>query len=1457
MTTLNKYYILIGFLVISFFGKQAKAQLVADFVIYADSGCVPFVAQFLDSSSAQITYRHWDFGNGNTAIGNNTTPSASYNTSGIFNVTLTVSDGVDTVSITKIGAVSVFDIPNVSFAHQNVTTGCVNFPFSVNNTSPTGLIPIASWEWDFDDGSPLESGQNITHLYRSPGVFNVTLIITDALGCSSSFLETNLVNAKPKPVANFDSNDSLSVCGPPLTVNIFSTTTSSHPVIYNWTIGGNSYNTLNVNPTFLTSGGFDAELVVVNTIGCSDTLFIPNYIWIGSIIASMNIPDTACLNELKMFENTSFGGHDFYWDFGDGDTAMGANVFHAYSTPGIHTVTLVSSGGSTCDDTVTQDIFIETAHANFTSNPHLACETPFQVSFTDLSIGNDLSWEWRFGNVFGVPPFVLPNMSNLQHPGNTYWEEGTFDDTLIVTTRNGCRDTMIVVQNEEIIITESYWDASPKQGCFPLDVDFTNLADSMSRVATWWWEFNDGSPLEYSLNPSHTFLNVGIYPVILTIVSIDGCTATYQSDIAVGSQQNADFSIITTVSCASDTVYFTNLSSDTNLLNSYNWSFGDGSYMAVPDAYYSYMDTGYMDVILVASYNGCPDTLIVDSAIYINGPIIDVTSSFNCDSQNVVQFNGSSLGGTNWSWDFGDSSDFDTLNWSLLHTFPLGDGNYIVELTVWDSVTGCSDHLQHLAPIRFIHGMITPSDTTVCKGAKVVFNTGNSSNAISLVQWSIDGLSNQKLDNSNTHYYMNDLGAHTVYAVIRDIHGCFDTISHNYVVYQPVADYSILNSFGCAPFGVQFSDLSSSDTTIVDWDWDFGNGQTSFLQNPTFIFNGNGTTEYDISLTVTDTFGCANTILNFQDVLVIEPPSFFEIPDAEVCENSPVLFTNVTNGNYVYSWSFGDGTTSNIKNPVHEYGYPGWYDVSLTVIDSMGCDSTFVQLNGIEVEDTPVANFIANPSFSDCFPASIVFTDLSVYPNVDYWSWNFGDSPNFVVQYSPGAQNFYNAPGDYDVTLVVTTSFGCMDTLVMFNFINIGGPTGVIVHEPEIGCLNQDMVFSVDSINADAQKFVWDFGDGVVDTSYASNIAIEHNYSLPGYYYVSVIISDLMGHCQITDTMTIEVHEIRADFLITDTAGCSPLFFHVNNNSIGEDQINWLLDGIAQSQNILDSFLISEEGPHIVSLAVFSSYSQCRDTLDVEVTVFPNPVLTVSNDLTICIGDSVKLNAAGAQSFSWWPNTFLSNTNISDPFSFPDSNITYIVEGRNIYDCWAFDTINLIVQQHINLDSISSDTTIFLGSELTLRTFTSDGLWYSWSPPFAMGCTDCPAPLIKPSESTSYQLSYGDTNGCFQYDTSVVVEVLDEFKVSIPNTFTPGSDNLNDTFIPVVYGMEKMEYLRIYDRWGGLVFETYDITKGWDGTFRNKLVANNSAFSYTTRFRRYNGDLKDFVGVVIVLINGK
>jgi gliding motility-associated-like protein len=134
-----------------------------------------------------------------------------------------------------------------------------------------------------------------------------------------------------------------------------------------------------------------------------------------------------------------------------------------------------------------------------------------------------------------------------------------------------------------------------------------------------------------------------------------------------------------------------------------------------------------------------------------------------------------------------------------------------------------------------------------------------------------------------------------------------------------------------------------------------------------------------------------------------------------------------------------------------------------------------------------------------------------------------------------------------------------------------------------------------------------------------------------------------------------------------------------------------------------------------------------------------------------------------------------------------------------------------------------------------------------------MGCTDCPNPVVEPHDSITYTLIYSDFNDCFEMDTTVTVIVSEEFKVSIPNSFTPNGDNLNDTFFPVLYGLEEFVSMTIYNRWGMIVYETDDITLGWDGMLNGEIAAHNSVFTYKIIVRRYTRELNEFIGKVVLI----
>ncbi len=166
------------------------------------------------------------------------------------------------------------------------------------------------------------------------------------------------------------------------------------------------------------------------------------------------------------------------------------------------------------------------------------------------------------------------------------------------------------------------------------------------------------------------------------------------------------------------------------------------------------------------------------------------------------------------------------------------------------------------------------------------------------------------------------------------------------------------------------------------------------------------------------------------------------------------------------------------------------------------------------------------------------------------------------------------------------------------------------------------------------------------------------------------------------------------------------------------------------------------------------------------------------------------------------------------------------------------------------------DTEIKLGESILLNsnTNTLNGL-YTWNITEELACNDCLSPTVSPTERTLYQLSVLDTlTGCTG-TAEVKIEVSTQKNVFIPNAFSPNFDGANDFF--TVYsdvGVAQVNYLRVFDRWGALVYEVTDFNandeqRGWDGTYRGKQM-NTGVYLYVAEVLfldgttlRYGGDV--------------
>jgi len=219
---------------------------------------------------------------------------------------------------------------------------------------------------------------------------------------------------------------------------------------------------------------------------------------------------------------------------------------------------------------------------------------------------------------------------------------------------------------------------------------------------------------------------------------------------------------------------------------------------------------------------------------------------------------------------------------------------------------------------------------------------------------------------------------------------------------------------------LQFTDQSTGD--IVDWLWDFGDSNTTTVQNPTHQYTTAG--QYTVSLTITDSGSNQDTktVTNF--ITVANDPGASFVAGSTVNHiNTDITFTDnsTTNGTIsAWSWDFGDGNTSTAQNPVHQYTSSGQYTVSLTITDEFGSD-TMTRTNYIAIDVPPTAAFVSDIQSAGT-NENITFTDQSTsFGTISVWSWDFGDGNTSTLQ-NPVHQ--YTSTGNYTVSLTVTDEYG-------------------------------------------------------------------------------------------------------------------------------------------------------------------------------------------------------------------------------------------------------------------------------------------------------------------------------------------------------------------------------------------------------------------------------------------------
>ncbi|MBL0145577.1 MAG: gliding motility-associated C-terminal domain-containing protein [Chitinophagaceae bacterium] len=239
----------------------------------------------------------------------------------------------------------------------------------------------------------------------------------------------------------------------------------------------------------------------------------------------------------------------------------------------------------------------------------------------------------------------------------------------------------------------------------------------------------------------------------------------------------------------------------------------------------------------------------------------------------------------------------------------------------------------------------------------------------------------------------------------------------------------------------------------------------------------------------------------------------------------------------------------------------------------------------------------------------------------------------------------------------------------------------------------------------------------------------------------------------------------------------------------------------------------------------------CSHTDSVKINIKHPFVMTNSLGGNLCKGNSLRLFASGAATYIWSPATGLSNSTSATPTATPSATTTYMVIGTDKEKC--FNDTGYVPVKVFNAPVIfaGNDTTINVGQIATLHpTLSSDVVSIVWSPANTTVSSNYPSITVKPKETTTYLLQATNAGGCKSIDNVTVNVLCNGANIFIPNTFSPNGDGINEIFYPRGTGLFRVKALRIFDRWGELVFESgnflpNDANAGWNGTYKGQKLS--------------------------------
>ena len=1201
----------------------------------------------LSANGSGGTVYAWTGPNGFTSsVANPTIANSTTNHAGTYNVVLTNPTTGCSAEASTVVAVNAAPAVTAS----NTGAYCAGQTVSLSANSDA-----TSFAWSGPNG--------YTSTLQNPTIANATttnggsytVVATNANNCTAQASTVVVVNANPTANA---SNTGAYCEGQTITLQTTATGT------YNWS-GPNGFTSTLQNPTVANATTANAgtyTLVVSNANNCTATA--STNVVVNSVPA-VTASNTGgyCADQTIVLSSVSADATSFAWSGPNGFTSNLQNPVVENATPAnAGTYTVVATNASGCTANATTDVTVIANPIANASNTGAYCEGQ-TISLQTTSTG---TYFWNGPNGF---------TSNLQNPtieNATTTNAGTY--TLSVMNAGGCvaSASTTVVVNANPTLTASNTGAY----CAGETISLTANSDATSFA----WNGPNGfsSALQNPTIEIAAITNGGSYTVVAT--SVAGCTANASTVVTVNSNPVVDASN-TGAYCEGATIAL-----QTTATGTYAWSGPNGftSTLQNPTIGNATLANAGVYTLVVSNANGCSAEASTTVVVNAN-PIVELGANLTvCSGDNAVLDAGAGL----------------TYHWSTnatTQTISVAASDYYVtvynanECSATDNITVANYPQTTLATTSTAETHNNSHD-----GTATVTPTGASPFQYN---WS---------NNGNTAT-ISGLAGGNYSVTVTDGNGCDATAIVNVATMNtpPVADFSVNNAENvtiCLGAEVVFADLSTN--TPTQWTWNFGDGQTSNVQNPTHTYAEAGS--YNVSLTVANQDGTdSKQITNC--VVVNAVPTANATNTGAYCAGETIELSVSSDIATEYQWTGPMGFSSAMQNttrPNATTNHAGTYSVVVTTAN--GCSA--VASTDVVVNANPIANASNTGAYCEGATIALQTTATGTY------AWSGPNGFTSTLQ-NPIIENATIAnAGEY--TLIVSNESECSAQATTMVVVN-ANPT-LTVSVDATYCAGETISLTA---NSDVTSFVWNGPNGYI--SAMQNPTITNVTPANSGTYTVVATSANGCSVQASTNVTVGANPVAT---ITNNSGTTTLTCSMTSIELvanGGTSYSWN-NGVANTAE----FTASAAGDYTV---VVTNENNCTANASVTITADGDvPTISIDGTTAYCEGATISLsvNSNVPVTYTWaGPNGYTASTaSINIPNATADNAGIYSVSVVAANGCGTSDAITVVVNANPEVE-VSVNSPVCEGEAVTFTTSSTETLNYSWSGPNGFASTDA-SPVI-------------------------------------------------------------------------------------------------------------------------------